>query len=436
MSVIKVDLGKTVKKMKPVHGGGQPPIGGRDLTEYFHYLTEAGIPYSRLHDVGGAYGANRFVDIPNLFRDFDADENDPANYDFTFTDHIIKALVDAECEPYFRLGVTIENYAHIKQYRLSPPKDFAKWARICEHVILHYTQGWADGFHYRITYWEIWNEPEGIMKGMWHGTWEEYFRLYDVTAKHLKAKFPHLKIGGYSCYGLAAFAPKVVVDPATNQLVTLPPTETHLEKGRFFGQFFDFIKENGSPMDFFSWHSYSTAVHIRLIDAKLHEMLEERGFGNIETHLTEWNPVHMEYGTGHHSAEVSAVLIALQQGYCDVACIYDMRTNTAPYCPLFDIKTHKPIHGYYAMVAFHQLYRLGTQVEAGSDTDRLWTLAASDGNDHALLISNTTGNAQELCVEGVDLTGARYHVIDQERLLSWSPAVKKIPNNTVLLIEW
>ena len=92
MSVIKVDLGKTVKKMKPVHGGGQPPIGGKDLTEYFHYLTEAGIPYSRLHDVGGAYGANRFVDIPNLFRDFDADENDPANYDFTFTDHIIKAL--------------------------------------------------------------------------------------------------------------------------------------------------------------------------------------------------------------------------------------------------------------------------------------------------------------------------------------------------------
>ena len=436
MSVIKVDLGKTVKKMKPVHGGGQPPIGGKDLTEYFHYLTEAGIPYSRLHDVGGAYGANRFVDIPNLFRDFDADENDPASYDFAFTDHIIKALVDAECEPYFRLGVTIENQAYIKQYRLSPPKDFAKWARICEHVILHYTQGWADGFYYKITYWEIWNEPEGIMGGMWHGTWEEFFRLYDVTAKHLKAKFPHLKIGGYSCYGLAAFAPKTVIDPQTNLPVTLPPTETHLEKGRFFEEFFDYIKENGSPIDFFSWHSYSTAVHISAVDAKLHQLLEERGFGNIETHLTEWNPVHMEYGTGHHSAEVSAVLIALQQGYCDVACIYDMRTNTAPYCPLFDIRTHKPIHAYYAMVAFHQLYRLGTQVEGISDTDRLWTLAASNGNHHALLISNTTGKAQELCIEGVDLTGARYHVIDQERLLSWSPATNEISDNTVLLIEW
>ena len=46
MSVIKVDIAKQVKPMKPMHGGGQPPIGGKGLTEYFHYLTEAGIPYS------------------------------------------------------------------------------------------------------------------------------------------------------------------------------------------------------------------------------------------------------------------------------------------------------------------------------------------------------------------------------------------------------
>ena len=31
---------------------------------------------------------------------------------------------------------------------------------------------------------------------------------------------------------------------------------------------------------------------------------------------------------------------------------------------------------------------------------------------------------------------SKYHVIDQERLLSWSPAVSSIENNMVLLIEW
>ena len=38
-------------------------------------------------------------------------------------------------------------------------------------------------------------------------------------------------------------------------------------------------------------------------------------------------------------------------------------------------------------------------------------------------------------IEGVDLAAARYHVIDQERLLSWSAAADKIENNQVLLIE-
>ena len=63
-------------------------------------------------------------------------------------------------------------------------------------------------------------------------------------------------------------------------------------------------------------------------------------------------------------------------------------------------------------------------------------VAATDGSHHALLISNLTGERQALSIEGVDLSQARYHVIDQERLLSWSPAVDFIENNSVLLIEW
>ena len=53
-------------------------------------LCDAGITYSRLHDVGGALGGNRYVDVPNIFRDFDADENDSNSYDFVFTDELIK----------------------------------------------------------------------------------------------------------------------------------------------------------------------------------------------------------------------------------------------------------------------------------------------------------------------------------------------------------
>ena len=130
------------------------------------------------------------------------------------------------------------------------------------------------------------------------------------------------------------------------------------------------------------------------------------------------------------------MMLALQNGHTDICCIYDMRTNTAPYCPLFDIKTHKPIHAYYSMVAFNHLYRAGTQVAHECDNARLYAAAASDGKRSYLMLSNLTGEKQELNIEGVDLTDARWYILDQERLLSWSAPVKTMENNDVVLIEF
>ena len=435
MARITVSSDTQIKKMKPMHGGGQPPIGGWNLVEHFHYMTEAGIPFSRLHDVGGVFGGGRFVDIPNIFRDFTADETDPANYDFAFTDHLIKAIIDAGVEPYYRLGITIENQAYIKPYHTFPPKDPHKWARICEHIIRHYTEGWANGHHYKIRYWEIWNEPEVQDEMMWCGTDEEYYYLYTVTAKHLKACFPHLKIGGYASCGFYAVAPQTAVDPQTNLPGTIPPSEHENKLMRFFYGFFAYIKEHGAPIDFFSWHSYADVSRVAVMDEWLHKELERLGYGGLETHLNEWNPYPFEFGTAHHSAEVAAMMIALQHGHTDACMIYDMRVSTAPYCPLFDIKTAKPIHAYYALVAFNRLYRLGTQVQTDCDVDRLYTLAASDGKRHALMIANLTGRVQPLTIEGLDLTDAHVYELGSTGKLAWVPGAGCIDKDAVMLIE-
>lgn len=204
MANIKIDFQTTVGKMKPVHGVGQPPFVGMNFS-MFHYLTEAGIPFSRLHDVGGICARGVFVDIPNIFRNFDADPALPESYDFAFTDELLKALDAAGVEPWYRLGVTIENYQKIKAYRIFPPKDYLKWAKICEGIIRHYTEGWADGFHFNIRYWEIWNEPENGVdqehNAMWKGSMEDYYELYGTASRYLKEKFPHLKFGGYAACG-------------------------------------------------------------------------------------------------------------------------------------------------------------------------------------------------------------------------------------------
>ena len=427
MATIQLNTERIVKAMKPMHGGGQPPVVSSARNTYFHYLTEAGIPYSRLHDVGGSFGGGKYVDIPNIFRNFDADENDPASYDFDFTDELLKHLVEADVEPYFRLGITIENAVKVKPYFVFPPKDYDKWARICEHIIRHYTEGWANGYHYKITYWEIWNEPDNGQ--MWNGTPEEYYRLYHVAATHLKKCFPHLKVGGYASCGFYAIA------NGGNPWSTKSP-EADMHWVNYFHGFMKYIKEHGSPIDFFSWHSYAPTKNVVKMDAWLHEQLVAYGYGDLPTHLNEWDPYAGELGTGHHAAEIAAMMIAMQHGHVDLCCIYDMRISDAPYCPLFNPITCKPIHGYYAMVAFNTLYQLGSQAETVCDTDELYALAASDGRCHAMMVSNLTGAWQELHIEGADLTGARYHVIDNERLLSWAPNAKWIAPNSVMLIEW
>lgn len=72
-----------------MHGINNSPIA---LYKPLPELLQAGIPDIRLHDTGGAYGGNCYVDIPNIFPDFNADENDPASYRFEFTDAYFKQL--------------------------------------------------------------------------------------------------------------------------------------------------------------------------------------------------------------------------------------------------------------------------------------------------------------------------------------------------------
>ena len=55
--LIRIEPDKAIGLVKPVNGVGQPPmLGALGDWPMMHYLKEAGIPYSRLHDVGGWLG--------------------------------------------------------------------------------------------------------------------------------------------------------------------------------------------------------------------------------------------------------------------------------------------------------------------------------------------------------------------------------------------
>jgi len=384
MPVVAVDFsGQSIGPVRPLHGVNSGP-----MTKVFTYdarpqFREAGFPYARLHDVEYPYGSGEFVDIPCIFKNFNADENDPDNYNFGLTDEYLKACLEVGAEPLFRLGVSIE-HAPVKRY-VYPPADFEKWARICEHVIRHYTEGWANGFHWPIKYWEIWNEADNCAKGgtnMWNGTPEQFFEFYCVAAAYLKEKFPHLMIGG------CAF------------------TRAHSD---FMEDFFRYIaaKPEKIPLDFYSWHRYYSDISTLLISAAQADELKKRyGYEKAESIFDEWNymrdwndqadsyPVIKNHVGAAHCA---ATLCAMQSKTNIALATYFEADVVKEWCGLFEVDkmgigrhkaTVRPLKPFYAFKAFNELYKMQHAVAANCDAENIHACAAADGKRVAVLAAN------------------------------------------------
>ena len=439
---IKVDFSKNIGKIKPMHGVGQPPMKGLSL-EHFEYLREAAIPFSRLHDVAIPYGGFRFVDIPNIFRDFDADVNDAASYDFAFTDWLIKSLYEFGCAPVFRLGVSIENFIEIRSYRTDPPKDYEKWAAVCEHIIRHYNEGWADGFCYGIEYWEIWNEPEfhpaKEKNQMWTGSADDYYRLYSVTAKHLKKCFgDSIKIGGYGSCGFTQalnFPEKYRLDCEKRDY----PFENVQYAIDFFYGFFDHLKKTGTPIDFFSWHSYLSVKDVEIMADFARRELDSLGFEKTEIHLNEWNNaawVKGSKGTSFASAAAAAMMCAMQKKPINVCCYYDAELSISDYAGLFNPLTLKPFCTYYAFKAFGELYKLENEVECMSDNKDIYALAAENGDKKAVFVVNVSGNDAVIKTElskNFDI-----YLINEQNMMEKAPLCSEnfiLGDNTAVLLK-
>ena len=262
-----VDFSEKAGNIRPLHGVNLGPLCYRGIVDLSEFHRELDLPLTRLHDVVWVnYDA---VDISSIFRDF---RNDPAlaeSYEFAPTDDYIAAIVKAGSPILYRLGESIEHTA--RKYRVHPPKDFAKWAEICRGIIGHYNEGWAGGFRHKIQYWEIWNEPEN-QPAMWTGTDDQYFQLYEVTAKTIKAHWPELKVGGPSLGHTGEFK------------------DGHFEAGDFLVRFLRHCRDRGVPLDFFSWHRYSKNPSEFARRARaVRQLLDSHGFTKTESHFNEWN---------------------------------------------------------------------------------------------------------------------------------------------------
>ena len=418
---VVVDANEVIGKIKVMNAVNNGPVFAAKSQKKGNAQAykDGGFGYARLHDAPINWGWGHSVDISCVFPNFDADVNDPKSYDFTLTDRLIEKIYATDTKVFYRLGQSIEHW--IKKYGVNPPADFKKWARICEHIIRHYNEGWADGFHYNIEYWEIWNEPDlnthkanfnRAKSPTWTGTEEEFFRLYEIAANHLNKCFPHLKIGG-------------------------PALCSNLE---WADRFLAYMSKKKVDMDFFSYHRYFADIQKAIKTTNtVKALLDKYGYSNVEMIFNEWNYI-ANWGDGFvHSLEtissykggayVAAVMSTFQDSPVDMLMYYDARPGTG-FNGLFDLYTSQPRPAYYSLYSWKKLRQLGTQVKTSvGGLKNFYATAAKDENGKlALLLTYYTDDGNVINPKSVTINFKNFevkeaisHVMDRFKMHTETP---------------
>jgi len=380
---LQVDAGKVMGEIRSFQGlNGQPTPVMAGLPNLVRQYRELRVDQVRTHDFMGPteidskfeYTNKDLADlIPDsaeragvvkagnaaiLFPDASADPEKAESYNFGPTDKVLAAIRESGAEVYYRVGRSWGA-------DMTPPADFDKFANVTRHIAMHYNQGWANGFHYNIRYWEFWNEPDGLF---WTTSPEQFYLLYAKTALALKSVDPALKVGGN---GLS-----------------------HADPGRYRDGFIEYCAAHKVPLDFFSWHTYADASAdpydaVRLA-REVRGVLDANGFFKAESILSEWNlssdfraDEKAELRGAHNAAYIGAVLSYFEDAPLDHAHFY---RGDAAWMGLFD-RQGQYFKTAYAFKAMGKMLETPKRLAAeGTDTFGFAALAGRSADDKTVQI--------------------------------------------------
>lgn len=157
-------------------------------------------------------------------------------YNFTYLDEVMDMYQDLHIRPFLELGFMPEALAsdeHTVFYwkgNITPPADYDRWARLVQATLRHLLERYGED---EVLTWpiEVWNEPN--LRSFWKDAdMQEYFRLYEVTAKAVKEVHPQLIVGGPAICGV--------------------------DDERWLREFLDFVQSRELPLDIVTRHHYTS----------------------------------------------------------------------------------------------------------------------------------------------------------------------------------
>jgi len=187
-------------------------------------------------------------------------------YDWSIIDRIFDTYLQAGAKPFVEIGFMpralsskpdpyhvawipgASNSGYFAGWSY-PPRDYHKWSELIyqwvKHSVAKYGKAEVGSW-----YWEVWNEPD---IPYWHGTPDEYDKLYDFTAAAVKRALPSARIGG----------PATTGPSSPRAAAFLRQFLEHCDSGRNSA-----TGGTGAPLDFITYHAKGrTAVvdgHVRM----------------------------------------------------------------------------------------------------------------------------------------------------------------------------
>ncbi|CAM3237839.1 GH39 family glycosyl hydrolase [Stackebrandtia soli] len=187
-------------------------------------------------------------------------------HDFTRVYEIYDRVLELGLRPIVELSFMPADLARdpsktVFAYRaiISPPKDWDRWSQLISNLVTNLVDRYGVE---EVRQWafEVWNEAN--LDVFWSGSLDEYLRLYEVTARAVKAVDAGLKVGGP---GSAAAA--------------------------WNGELLAHTARTGAPIDFLSTHTYGSPP----LDFR--PLCERYDRPDLELLWTEWGvtPTHFNH---------------------------------------------------------------------------------------------------------------------------------------------
>lgn len=319
------------------------------LDKYFNFCVSASRAYlllrndhmEHLKTVRAECGF-RYVRFHGLLQDdlgiYRLDKSGEPIYSWQYCDEVYDHILDIGMKPFVVFDFMPEVLAsgektiYWEKSNITPPVSYERWYDLIYKITLHFTHRYGVE---EVKSWlfEVWNEPDGWF---FDGNKEEYFKLYEYTARAVKEVCVDYQVGGPSVAGAYEWLPELA----------------------------DYCKRKNIPLDFVTAHTYCVdefekgkksdadrhvptwkpgtpwgLSNLKLVPEnainnveKTVELLNKHRLSGTDIHFTEWgltycywDPLHDTYQAPSHMLHVLKKCMnkVKSMSFCEVSDVFE-----------------------------------------------------------------------------------------------------------------